>query len=325
MKPRAQFLGEPLLHFLVIGALLFAAYAWLNRGGDNSPAPQVRLADSDVRWLEETFALQWQREPSPPELRGLLRDLVKEELFARQAKELGLDKDDIVVRRRLAQKMSFLLQDNARGTEPGEADLHRLYEAQRNRVQSQDQASQAPNDQTQTSRTTMFTRPRISFMQIFFSRDRRPDAAADARAALQDLSRADAAAPAGLGDQIAGKTEFRNADERAVANQFGAKFAARIFELTPGSWQGPIESSQGLHLVHVTAVLPAQLRPFDEIKDQLNELWHEESRRENEERYFVSLLKKYRLVPDESVKPLAEPLIAEQAAGARGPVAEAGR
>jgi parvulin-like peptidyl-prolyl isomerase len=324
MKPRAQFLREPLLHFLVIGALLFAAYAWLNRGGDELPAPQVRLADSDVRWLKETFALQWQREPSLPELRGLLRDLVKEELFARQAKELGLDKDDIVVRRRLAQKMSFLLQDNARGAEPGEDDLRRLYEAQRNQGQSRDQASQAQNDQT--SRATMFTRPRISFTQIFFSRERRTDAAADARATLQELSRADAAAPAtGLGDQIAGKAEFRNADERAVANQFGAKFAANVFELAPGPWQGPIESPQGLHLVHVTALLPAQLRPFDEVREQLVELWHEENRRENEERYFVGLLKRYQLVPDESVQALAAPLIEEQAAGAKGPVPGADR
>ncbi len=320
MKPRAQFLREPLLHFLVIGALLFAAYAWLNRGGNESPAPQVRLADSDVRWLRETFALQWQREPTPPELRGLLRDLVKEELFARQAKELGLDTDDIVVRRRLAQKMSFLLQDNARGAEPSEDDLHRLYEAQRNQGQSRDQ-SQLQNDPTQTSRATMFTRPRISFTQIFFSRDRRPDAAADARAALRELSRADAAAPAaGLGDQIAGKAEFRNADERAVANQFGPKFAARIFEFAPGPWQGPIESSQGLHLVRVTALVPAQLRPFDEVREQLVELWHEENRRANEERYFVGLLKKYQLVPDDSVKALAAPLIEEQAAGAKGAV-----
>ena len=323
MNPRAQFLREPLLHFLVIGAVLFAAYAWLNRGGDVAGLPQVRLADSDVGWLKETFVLQRQREPTPDELRGLVRELVKEELFARQAKELGLDKDDIVLRRRLAQKMSFLLQDNARGAEPGEDDLRRIYEAQRSQVQgnqgqgNQDQGNNVRNGQPETA--TLFTRPRISFTQIFFSRDRRPDAAADARAALQELSRAGAAAPAAeLGDRIAGKTEFRNTDERAVANQLGAKFAARIFELAPGPWQGPIELSQGLHLVHITALTPAQLRPFDEVREQLVELWHEQSRRENEERYFVGLLKKYRLVPDESVKALVGPLLDEQSAAPKG-------
>ena len=110
----------------------------------------------------------------------------------------------------------------------------------------------------------------------------------------------------------------RNADERAVANQFGAKFAARIFALAPGSWQGPIESSQGLHLVRVTALVPAQLRPFEEVRDELVELWRAQSQRENEDRAFAELLKKYQVVPDESVKALAAPLIAEQAAAAKG-------
>jgi parvulin-like peptidyl-prolyl isomerase len=310
MIARAELLKEPLLHFLVIGALLFAAYAWLNRDGGGAAAPQVRLAASDVSWLKETFALERQRQPSEAELRGLVRDFVKEELFARQAQELGLDKDDIVVRRRLAQKMTFLLQDNSRRAAPSDDDLHRLYEAQR----GQNLANQAPGGEAAPQ--TLFTRPRISFAQIFFSRDQRADAAADARQALQQLSRPDA--PAGLGDRVAIKAEFRNADERAVANQFGAKFAAKVFELAPGAWQGPIESSQGLHLVRVSERVPGELRPFDQVRDQLVEMWQAQSQRENEERTFVELLKKYRLVPDESVKALAAPLIDEQLAATKG-------
>jgi len=314
MKERAQFLKEPLLHFLVIGAALFAVYAWHSRNGNDAGVQQVRLADSDVRWLEETFVQERQRQPTEAELRGLVRDFIKETLFARQAQELGLDKDDIVVRRRLAQKMSFLLQDNAAAAAPSDDDLRRVYEAQRSQAQGQTQGSQADG-----GTRTLFTRPRISFTQIFFSRDQRADAAADARAALRELSQPDAsAAAAERGDHGAIKSEFRNADERAVANQFGAKFAARVFELKPGSWQGPIESSQGLHLVRVTALVPAQLRPFEEVRDELVELWRAQSQRENEDRAFAELLKKYQVVPDESVKALAAPLIAEQAAAAKG-------
>jgi hypothetical protein len=313
MNPRAQFLKEPLLHFLVIGAALFGVYAWHNRGGNDAGVEQVRLSDSDVRWLKETYALQWQREPTETELRGLVRDFIKETLFARQAQELGLDKDDIVVRRRLAQKMSFLLQDNAGAAAPSDDDLLRVYEAQRSRAQnSQPQASPADD-----VARTLFTRPRISFTQIFFSRDQRADAAADAGAALRRLVQPDAPT-AGLGDHGAIKSEFRNADERAVTNQFGAKFAARIFALAPGSWQGPIESSQGLHLVRITALVPAQLRPFDEVREELVELWRAQSQREKEERAFVGLLKRYQVVPDESVKALVAPLIAEQAAAPDG-------
>ena len=305
MSQRARFLQEPLLHFLVIGAVLFGAYAWLNRDGSNAGAPQLRLAASDVAWLKETFALERQGEPNEAELRALVRGFVKEQLLARQAQELGLDKDDVVLRRRLAQKMTFLLQDNSRRAQPSDDELHRLYEAQRSQAQS------GPG--------TMFTRPRISFTHIFFSRDQRADAAADAWQALGVLARSDGATPtAAMGDQISIKPEFRNADERAVANQFGAKFAARLFGLGPGPWQGPIESTQGFHLVRITQLTPAQLRPFDEIKEQLVELWHEQSQRESEERYFVEQLKRYRLVPDESVKALVGPLLDEQAAAPNG-------
>jgi hypothetical protein len=299
MSQPTQLLKEPLLHFLVIGAVLFGAYAWLNRDRNDAAVPELRVAAGDVQWLTDTFALERQRAPTQEELRALVRDFVKEELLARQAQELGLDKDDIVVRRRLAQKMTFLLQDNSARAAPSDAELHRLYEAQRGRAPAEPRS--------------LFTRPRISFTQIFFSRDKRADAAADARAALAQLSQGDADTPtAALGDRASLKPELRNADERAVANQFGAKFAAKVFELEPGPWQGPIESSQGFHLVRVTELTPAQLRPFEEVREPLVELWHEQSQRENEERYFVDLLKKYRLVPDESVKALVEPLINEQ-------------
>jgi PPIC-type PPIASE domain len=306
MSARAQLLKEPLLHFLVIGAVLFAAYAWLNRDGGGAGAPTVRLAASDVGWLKETFALERQRPPDEAELRGLVRDFVKETLFARQAQELGLDKDDIVVRRRLAQKMTFLLQDNSRRAQPSDDDLHRLYEAQR-----------SPASGGQAATLALFTRPRISFTQIFFSRDQRADAAADAGEALRKLSDGTVSI-ADMGDRVSLKSEFRNVDERAVANQLGAKFAARIFELAPGFWQGPVESSQGLHLVRVSERVPGELRPFDQVREQLVEMWQAQSQREAEERTFAELLKKYQVVPDESVKALVAPLIDAQQAAPKG-------
>jgi hypothetical protein len=315
MSPRPQILKEPLLHFLVIGAVLFGAYAWLNRNGTDAAVPPLRLAESDVQWLKETFGLERQREPTPEELRALVRGFIKEQLLARQARERGLDLDDIVVRRRLAQKMAFLLQDNAHRAAPSDDELRRLYEAQRVPPPVPTPASGGGLGWGQTEPRPLFTRPRLSFTHIFFSRDQRADAAADASAALRELARSDPGAPTGkMGDRASVKSEFSNADERAVANQLGAKFAARIFELAPGPWQGPIESSQGFHLVHITQLVPGELRPFDEIREQLVELWQERSQRESEERYFVEQLKKYRLVPDPSVKALLDPLIDEQAA-----------
>jgi len=319
MKRLTRLLKEPLLHFLVIGAALFAAYAWQSRGGDDAGAAQVRLAESDVRWLKETFALEHQREPNANELQGLVRGFVKEEMLARQAQELGLDKDDIVVRRRLAQKMTFLLQDESARAEPSDDELRRLYEAQRapSPVPAPASPGGSGSGPDQKELQTLFTRPKISFVQIFFSREKRADAAADAHAALSELSQQGAVAPpAGMGDAASIKPEFRNVDARAVANQLGAKFAAAVFDLAPGPWQGPIESSQGLHLVRVTARVPGELRPFEEIKGEIAEMWHEERQRNSEERYFAGLLKKYRIVPDPSVEALVAPLI-DEAGGER--------
>src|SRR6202035_4493663 len=129
----------------------------------------------------------------------------------------------------------------------------------------------------------------------------------------------DGSAPvADLGDRVSLKAEFRNVDERAVANQFGAKFAVRIFELAPGAWQGPLESSQGLHLVRVSERVAGELRPFDQVRDQIVEMWQAQSQRETEERTFAELLKKYQLVPDESVKALVAPLIDAQQTAPKG-------
>ena len=297
MSERRQILKEPLLHFIAIGALLFGVYAWVNRAGGDMAAREVPIVQSDVKWLTDTFALEHQRPPTPEELAGLVHDFVKETLFAREAQEQGLDKDDIVVRRRLAQKMTFELEGDAARAEPSEAELKTFYATHEADLRSGPQ--------------TMFTRPKISFAQIFFSRDKRADPAADARQALQALAQAapDAPVPA-LGDPTPLAPELTDVDERAVANRFGTKFAARIFELTPGPWQGPIDSVKGVHLVRVSALVPGHLRPFEEIKGEVLERWREDRQRGNEEKYFVGLLKKYRLVPDAQVKALVDPLLA---------------
>ena len=114
-----RWLKEPLLHFLVVGGLLFAAHAWLHRGGGDAPHV-VHLTAAEVNWLKEMWARQWQRPPNEQELRGLVTDYVKEGLLAREARALGLDENDTIVRRRLAQKLAFFVQDTARLAEAGE-------------------------------------------------------------------------------------------------------------------------------------------------------------------------------------------------------------
>ena len=116
---RLKLLRDPLLHFVVAGSVLFGGYELINRGEMNPPATDpVHIGEGDIRWLKDTFANQWQRPPTEDELRGLVAGFLEEELFAREAKALGLDQNDTIVRRRLAQKLTFLVEDTSRIVEP---------------------------------------------------------------------------------------------------------------------------------------------------------------------------------------------------------------
>jgi hypothetical protein len=282
-----KILQEPLLHFLAAAALLFAGYRCLKPESGDADARSVQIGEGEVRWIKETWSRQWLRDPTPEELRGLVSAFLKEELLAREARQLGLDKDDVVVRRRLAQKMTFLVQDTSRVANPTDDELLRFYDA----------------------RPDLFTNPaRVSFTHVYFSRQRRRNAEGDAKAALSTLSRTPTAHRGILGDPLLVEPEIRDADEQAVAAQFGPPFARAVFGLSPGSWHGPMESGYGLHLVRVSEAKPKRQREFTEVKAQVLERWRGQKSDEAEQRYIAALLKKYKVVADDKVKDLIAPL-----------------
>jgi len=165
-----RFYRDPLLHFAVAGALLFVGYALMNRGETDPPSTKpVHIGNGEVRWLKETFANQWQRTPTDDELSGLVAGFIEEELLAREAKTLGLDQNDTIVRRRLAQKLTFLVDDTSRVAEPSDEDLRQFYDTNPKRFRVE---------------------PRVSFTQIFFNPARRQHAETDAKAALVLISTA---------------------------------------------------------------------------------------------------------------------------------------
>jgi PPIC-type PPIASE domain len=262
----------------------------LNHGADNTTGSverTVRITANEVEWLTQTWTRQWQRPPSEDELKGLVAGYLKEELLAREARALKLDENDTIVRRRLAQKMEFLVQDTAQLAEPGEDELRRLHDSQRARFQST---------------------ARITFTHIYFNRDRRgARAEADARAALQRLAQAGTNA-AELGDRFLAQYDFNDADEQAVAGVLGQEFARQVFGLDVSKWQGPVESGYGLHLVRIAKKQAVQPREFAAVKGEVLKLWREQREQEGREQYFAALLKKYDVVVDESIKPLVGPL-----------------
>ena len=276
----AGFLREPFVHFLAIGGLLFAVYGWMNPAPVEQP-PGVQVAESDVEWLAQGYARQWNRAPRETELRGLVIDFVREALLAKEAEELGLGRDDTVVRRRLAQKMTFLVEDIAHLSEPGEAEL-RAYHA----AHQED-----------------FVVPgRISFTQVFF-RGQSEAARSDAAAGLVRLAvLRDPAMPIDLGDSSLLPREILDAELAAVAAQFGNEFARDVTRLAPGSWQGPIASPYGLHLVHVSRFAPERRQSFEAARGDVARKVLELRERKARDDYFEALLKKYDVKLDDRAK-----------------------
>jgi hypothetical protein len=280
-----RLLKEPLLHFIIIGGLLFAALAALDPGRSGEPAapPPIRLTVTDAERLKEMWTRQWRRPPTDEELESLLADHLKEEVLSREARALELDVGDAVVRRRLAQKMTFLFDDTIRIAEPPEAELHTLY---------------------QTRPDLVRTPARVSFSQIFFHRKQGDNRARTSLAALSNAT----ALPVEHGDRLLLGDTFTDQDERAIDNLFGAAFARAVMDLPVGTWSGPVESGYGLHLVKVMEASPSRALPFTEVRERLAQEWRRERQETANAQLYEGLLRKYRLVADPAVRPWLGPL-----------------
>lgn len=277
---------DPLVHFAVAAGLLFAGYQVLGHSEPSEPPNEpVRIGEGEIQWLQKTFANQWQRPPSPDELTSLTANLLEEELFAREAKSLGLDLNDTIVRRRLAQKLDFLIADTSRIAEPEEADLKSFYADHADRFK---------------------TVPTISFRQVYFSQVKRSDAHADARAALVLISTG-GATPSEIGDSLLVDAEFTDIDFQTVSSLFGADFAKAAFAIIPQQWMGPVPSGFGLHLVMVTKHRPAEMRPFDQVREEVAGEWRRQKEDEIRAAYVAKLKDKYGVEIADSVKRLMVP------------------
>jgi peptidyl-prolyl cis-trans isomerase C len=271
---------EPLLHFLLIGAALFAIYHWLNPSADNSDTSRrIELTNDDIRQLEISWTAQWQRPPTADEMRNLVEDRVRQEILYREGLALGLDRGDTIVKRRLAQKMEFLADDVSALRDPSLDELKKWY---------------AKNG-------SQFSLPsRITFRHLYFSPDKRGaqarDAAASALATLPDMSAATIDLTT-LGDPFMFQDHYGESTPDQVANVFGKKFTEELFKLTPGKWHGPVESGLGWHLVWVDSITPGRTPEFEEVDvSQIKSQWLSAQRAETKRELFAAMRARYEIV-----------------------------
>jgi peptidyl-prolyl cis-trans isomerase C len=278
-----RWLHEPLLHFLVIAGALFAIYEILHPSSRGEAASKrIELTVDDLRQLEIAFTAQWHRPPTPKEATGLVEGRVREEILFREALALGLDKEDTIVRRRMAQKMEFLAEDLASIRVPTKEELQTWFEKNSQRFAQP---------------------PRAAFRHLYFSPDRRgQNARGDAARALEKLSAADEGSPeaAALADRFMYQNYYGDRSPEQLSKEFGPKFAWALFQLAPGSWRGPIESGFGWHLVWIESIIPERLPAFEEVEDDVKEAWTADWRDEVKRKAYLTMRSQYDIVLPES-------------------------
>jgi peptidyl-prolyl cis-trans isomerase C len=279
---------EPLVHFLLLGIALFAVYGYVHRGrGGVESSRQIALTLDDLRQLDMYFESQWQRPPTAGEFNSLIEDKIQEEILYREGLAMGLDKDDTIVRRRMAQKVRFLAEDVGGAREPTTDELKAWYYSAKT--------------------SERFALPaRITFRHVYFSPDTRGprahDDAADALAKVAGGPEDSKAVPLHA-DRFMFQDYYADRSSEQLAKDFGPRFAQAILNVKPGSWQGPIESGYGWHLVYVESFTPGRIPAFEEAESDVRIAWLADQKAQAWQKAYQDMRSRYMVLlpgpPDE--------------------------
>ena len=289
-----RLLREPLIHFLLIGAVLFGLYGITQSGRPaTASSKEIRLSVDEISQLTLLYQSQWRRPPTPQELQRMVENKVEQEILYREALVLGLDKDDEIVKRRMAQKMQFLAEDVAAAREPTTAELRSWFEKNSARFAQP---------------------PRLSFRHLYFSPDRRGSRARDdAQEALAKLAGqpVDAKIAPALADPFMFQEYYRDRAPEFLGKEMGPQFALAVAKLPTGSWQGPIESGFGWHLVFVDTVIPGRVPAFEEVEADVRTAWLGEQKAQAWEKAYREMRANYTVLlpgpPASSAAPSSSP------------------
>lgn len=270
---------HPLVHIIIFGFLL-AIVLFILLGPPTSPeaSRQVIINDSDITQLRAAWMRQWKREPTPEELRGQIQQFIREEVLYREAVARGFDKDDMIVRRAMQRKMEFL----------GEAQV----------------AQEAPTDEEIQSyfalRQERYRVPAVlSFAQLYFNIDKQGEQTE--AEALQILAELQKLPPKPemlreMGDASLLQNHYAEQTEQQISSAFGEDFRQAVLQLEPETWQGPIQSGYGLHLVYVFSRQDSYIPEWQAIKMLLLDDMAREAKKAAKELFYTEILRNYEIV-----------------------------
>jgi len=271
-----QFLKEPLPWFLAFGLLIFAADALIQ--GRNADEFKITITAAQIQSMADKWQIQMGRAPALSELDGLVDDYIREEILYREALKLRLDENDTIVRRRLAQKMSFLVDDTMVDENPSLETLKTFYEAHAN---------------------DYILPERLSFQHIYFrgldesARQRANDIKARLSAGYSDRD---------MGDPFISGNLNTNTSVNELTRNFGNEFVESITQFPVSTqWQGPISSVYGYHLILVHNRIASRQLRFEEISQGVLDDFLVQERKRIAEEFYSALKAQYRIqLPEQS-------------------------
>lgn len=265
----SKLLREPLIHFILIGALLFAGHKlwsqWVSRSDYT-----IYVSDAEIRRQAEIFASENQRQPTDEDIQGLIFAHVEEQILMREAERLGLGEDDTIIRRRLAQKMRFMINEDTPPPLPNEAELKHWFE----------------------ENSSQFVTPaRRAFTHAYFSPGNHDDVEQAANSALETIT--DENWPE-LSDPFIENSLVPLTDKQRLAQLFGNNFTKELFDLpVTREWQGPISSAFGMHLIRIDNTIDRQEPEFDAVRENVENVWRAQNLSKANEQRLIDLLGKY--------------------------------
>jgi peptidyl-prolyl cis-trans isomerase C len=280
---------DPLLHFLLIGVGIYGLYGMFAVGEDRNDERIVTVTSREIQSLADQWTKVRSRPPTNQELTDVIRDYARTQILYREAVAMGLDDGDLVIERRLAQKLELLVNSLVTPEEPSDEVLIDWYAANIDRFKQPD----------------LYT-----VTQVFFDPDKRKETTLDdAKAALDKLNSLEQIPPniGGYGDRLMLENHYPNLSQVELGKLFGAGFSEQVVKLEPGVWHGPILSGYGPHLVVVHEVLLAPLPAFEDVMEPVKDEWMAEQITELSELFIENLISRYDITVEESEVPISVP------------------
>lgn len=279
----SKLLHEPLFHFLLIGLGLFVLFSQLNpkEKEKETESNTIVIKQTKIDTMRASYLKQRGRAPMANEIEDIIENEIREELLYREAIALGLDKEDSVIRRRLAQKMKYLFEDLAVIDEPTDADLEKFLK----------------------ENVSKFTLPGTrSFYQVYIDpKKHKNNLDEELKIVMDQLKSTSLQNAFSLGDRSLLEYRFLKRRKSDVKNRFGESFSKKVFKAPKDSWHGPFQSAYGIHFVYIDSKEEAVLPELKQVREDVLQAYKREKRSQANDIFYNGLKDRYKIKIDDSV------------------------